>query len=254
MSLGQAALDFLFPAECAACERFVGDDRVGLFCKACWDGIQRLGAAGCQQCGRPFLTFATAQEFPEFLCGTCQTSPPFYDRAISAAFYGGVMKEAIHQFKFSQKTGLSRMLAAVMLQAMDGRFDPAFYQIILPVPLHRSRLKQRGYNQAELLARHIATAHDLRLLPNNLIRIRRTTAQWQIASRRDRRKNVSDAFQVRVPEQIRGQHLILVDDIFTTGATVNECARVLKEAGAASVFVVTLSRAGFGAHSPASIR
>lgn len=243
---GQAALDFIFPAECAACKGFSGDDRVSIFCKTCWDGIQRLDAPGCRQCGRPFLAFAAAPGFPEFLCGECQASPPFFDRAISAAFYGGVMKAAIHQFKFSQKTGLGNMLASVILQAIDGKFDPAVYRIILPVPLHRSRYKQRGYNQAELLARHVADAHHLTLMTENLVRVRQTTAQWKIATRRDRRKNVKDAFQVRVPEQIRGQHLIVLDDIFTTGATVNECAKVLKEAGAASVFVVTLSRAGYG--------
>ena len=159
------------------------------------------------------------------------------------------MKEAIHQFKFSRKFGLGKPLAHLLLEQLDGKIEYSAYHAVLPVPLHHSRSKQRGYNQAEILARIVATAHRLTLMTNNLIRVRRTAAQWQFSNKHERLENVKNAFQIRFPERIRDKHLLLIDDIFTTGSTVNECAKTLKRAGAASVVVLTVSRAGLGQHS-----
>ncbi len=162
------------------------------------------------------------------------------------------MKEAIHQFKFARKFGLGKPLAELLLRQLDGKIDYAAYHAILPVPLHHSRSKQRGYNQAEILAQNVAAAQRLVLMTQNLVRVRRTAAQWQFSSKRDRLENVKNAFHVRFPERIRGQHLLLIDDIFTTGSTANECAKTLKRAGAASVVVLAVSRAGLGQHSPSA--
>lgn len=159
------------------------------------------------------------------------------------------MKEAIHQFKFSRKFGLGKPLAHLLLAQLDGQIEYSRYDAILPVPLHRSRSKQRGYNQAEILAREVAKARHLALMTKNLIRVRRTAAQWQFSNKRERLDNVKNAFHILNPEQVREKHLLLIDDIFTTGSTVNECAKTLKRAGAASVVVLTVSRAGLGQHS-----
>lgn len=185
-----------------------------------------------------------------FLCGDCRTVLPHFDRVFSAAIYDGVMKEAIHQFKFSRKFGLGAPLAHLLLTQLQGKIEYSKYHAILPVPLHRSRSRQRGYNQAEILAKVVAKTHHLTLMTRNLIRVRRTAAQWQFSNKRERLENVKNAFQLRFPEQIRDKHLLLIDDIFTTGSTVNECAKTLKHAGAASVVVLTVSRAGLGQHSP----
>lgn len=241
----QTMLDFLFPAECAACHNFAGDQRIVVFCQSCWNTIRLLPSNGCEQCGKPFAAAA----FAGFLCGDCRAFPPAYDRVLSAAMYDGVMKEAIHQFKFSRRFRLGKPLAHLLMAQLDGRLDYSAYHAILPVPLHRSRSKQRGYNQAEILAKEIATTRRLALMTQNLVRARHTAAQWQFNSKRERLKNVKGAFQLRNPEQICGKRLLLIDDIFTTGSTANECAKTLKHAGAEAVVVLTVSRAGLGTAS-----
>jgi len=243
----QTALDFVFPAECAACHEFAGDQRIVIFCQSCWETIRPFPASGCTQCGKPLFGVTPPSGF---LCGDCRISPPYFDRVFSASIYDGVMKEAIHQFKFSRRFRLGQPLARLLLTQLAEHIEFSTYHAVLPIPLHRSRSKQRGYNQAEILAREVAAAHHLSLLTKNLIRIRRTEAQWQFNNKRERMKNVKNAFQVCQPEQIREKRLLLIDDIFTTGSTANECAKTLKQAGAASVVVLTVSRAGLGQHSP----
>jgi ComF family protein len=172
-------------------------------------------------------------------------SPPFFDRAFSATPYQDVIKEAIHQFKFHQKPALGKYLTSLLISCLPDDIDWTQEYIILPVPLHKTRQRQRGYNQSSIIVKHLARRHHhLEPMFNNLIRVRATEAQWPIKERQQRKQNVKDAFRVRFPERIQGQQLIVIDDIFTTGATVNECSRILKKAGARSVLVLTLSRAG----------
>jgi len=240
----QTALDFLFPAECAYCHHFAGDDRILIFCKSCWESIPRIGPSVCPRCGKPYRSTSVLRHTPDFLCGDCRVSPPFFDRVFSASPYDSVVKEAIHQFKFHQKPGMGKPLAQLLMARLPDNIDWTRGYIILPVPLHKTRQRQRGYNQSTILATHLARRYHLKPMYNNLIRIRATKAQWPIKKYHQRKQNVKNAFRLRFPERITGQHLIVIDDIFTTGATVNECSRILKEAGARSVLVFTLSRAG----------
>ena len=242
----QIALDFVFPAECAYCHNFVGDDRVLIFCKPCWETISLITPPRCPRCGKPYTSNTVLHHAPNFTCGECRKSSPFFDRAFAAAYYEGVLKEAIHQFKFQRKTGLGKHLAQWFISQLTDAVDISSYQIILPVPLHKSRQKQRGYNQSAILAKYLAQHYQRHLLLNNLLRIRHTDAQSLLQGRQKRQENVKNAFRVKFPASIHNQHLILVDDVFTTGATVNECAKVLKQAGARTVLVLTLSRADFG--------
>lgn len=254
----QTVLDFVFPAECAYCHQFVGDDRVLIFCRDCWITITPITSAICPRCGKPFASQTVLQYSPEFLCGACRTSPPFFDRAYSAAYYEGVLKEAIYQFKFYRKPKLGKPLARLLISRLPGNIDIRKYQAILPVPLHKSRQKERGYNQSTILARHLAQHYQLNLILDNLIRVRPTSAQSQIKGRKERQENVQNAFRISFPDTIRDRDLILIDDVLTTGATVNECSRTLKQAGAASILVLTISRASFkyrpGPSYPASGR
>lgn len=246
---GQTALDFLFPAECVTCHEFLGDQRHALFCHACWQTIAAIPPPLCPRCGTPFTSPTVLRHAPNFLCGECRQSPPAFDRLIATAYYEGVLKEAIHLFKFQRKPRLSRELAQLMLTQMPADLDLTRCQSILPVPLHRRRQQQRGYNQAGLLAQHLAQHYRLTYRPDVLTRDRDTPSQALLKGRRARRANVKNAFRVAAPAHIQAQHLILVDDVMTTGATVNECAKTLKRAGAASVIVLALSRAaGRAAH------
>jgi ComF family protein len=159
-----------------------------------------------------------------------------------------VLKEAIHQFKFQQKLKLGPHLAQLLISQLTNHVDLNDYQSILPVPLHKTRQKQRGYNQSTILAKYLAHHYHLPLILNNLIRIRPTDSQSLLQGHQERQKNVKNAFRVKVPASIQDQSLILLDDVFTTGATVNECAKTLKQAGAKSVLVLTVSRADIQQH------
>ena len=243
-SYAQTALDFVFPAECLECGNFSGDERVLMFCKSCWASIALLDGPVCPRCGTPFSSKFVLQHSPNFLCGDCRNLPPHFDRALSAAEYTGVLKQAIAQFKFHQKTALGKPLAHICFSQCSDIVDWKQYQHILPVPLHQKRIRQRGYNQSAILARQLARHTGLELQVGNLRRIRHTEAQWPIKERHKRRQNVRNAFSLKYPEKIQERDIILIDDIFTTGATSDECARILKLAGAASVLVLTLGRAG----------
>lgn len=156
------------------------------------------------------------------------------------------MKEAILQFKFQNKVGLGKPLARELIAQVPNGLNLSAYDLILPVPLHKTHQKQRGYNQAEILAKYLARHYHIPLILNNLIRIREIKAQSQIKGHQARKDNVKNAFRVKNSQIIDGQRVILVDDVFTTGATVNECSKMLKQAGAHVVCALTLSRVHFG--------
>ncbi len=244
----QTALDFLFPAECAFCGQFAGDDRRLIFCRSCWESISLISGDVCPRCGKPYASPHILDAAPGFVCGDCRTTPPFFERAYSAAYYEGVMREAIHQLKYYHKPRLAYHLIRLLVSHIPERIEPGSYTAVVPVPLHKSKQKQRGYNQAFLLARHLAAHGHLDMMAGNLLRIRDTRPQNKQEGRKARQENVKNAFQVMRPDEVQGKHLILIDDVLTTGATVNECAKMLKHAGAASVLVLTLSRAGFHPH------
>ncbi len=238
-------LDFVFPAECAYCHQFAGDDRILIFCRSCWSAMTLIPSSICPRCGKPYPSQTVLQHSPAFLCGDCRVSPPFFNRTYTAAYYEGVLREAIQQFKFHQKTKLGKPLAQLLIARLPENIDIHEYQAILPVPLHKTRQKERGYNQSAILARHLAQHYQLNLILHNLIRIRATNAQSQMKGRKDRQENVKNAFCLRSTDMLRDQNLILIDDVFTTGATVNECSKTLKQAGVRSILVLTVSRAGF---------
>ena len=238
----QIALDFVFPAECVGCHEFLGDDRVLLFCRSCWNAIRPITAPACPQCGRPQLAVNVGGQAPPGICRKCRQTPPFYDRAIAAAYYEGVLQEAIHQFKFKQKTGLGQPLAQLMLAHLPPDLDLRQYQAILPIPLHKTRQRQRGYNQSSMLAKYLAQHFRIALVVDNLRRIRATTPQWQTKGRKERQENVKNAFRLDHPTTLQNKAVILIDDVMTSGATFNECAKTLKQAGVTSVLVLALSR------------
>jgi ComF family protein len=141
-----------------------------------------------------------------------------------------------------------------MITRLPKEVDIIKYHAILPVPLHKIRQRQRGFNQSTVLAKSLSQHFQLPLLVKNLIRIRPTDSQAGLKGRKERQKNVKNAFRVVNPDSLKDKHVILVDDVFTTGATVNECSKTLKKAGVKSVLVLTLSRAGFHPHpQPSSL-
>jgi ComF family protein len=239
--LGRTAgfvLDAVLPPLCLACARPV--DAHGALCAGCWADIAFIAAPHCAVCGMPF-EFATPGA-P--VCGSCLRAPPVFDRARAVMRYGDVGRRLVVGFKHGDRLhaapAYGRWLARV------GAELTADAEIVAPVPLHWRRLAHRRFNQAALLAGALVAALPAeiapRLVPDLLERRRPTPTQGGLGAAA-RRRNVRGAFALRGdPAGVAGRRILLVDDVLTTGATVGECARVLKAAGAASVDVLTLAR------------
>jgi ComF family protein len=232
-----ALLDLLCPPRCLLCGAFIGSDQGHGFCASCRSALPPLPQAHCLICGRPFETTLVSVH----TCGRCLEKKPAYERAGSAGLYEGLLRQAIHRFKYEGRTELARPLAALMAERLAPPFLPPAAELILPVPLHSRRLKARGYNQALLLARALFHPWRDRLRADLLRRSRWTEPQVHLKGP-ERRRNVRQAFSLSDPALVRGRSVMLVDDVFTTGATVQECAKVLKGAQASSVLVLTVAR------------
>ncbi|MEW6595858.1 MAG: ComF family protein [Thermodesulfobacteriota bacterium] len=230
----RAGLDLLFPPHCLGCGEGLASSLPPLFCPDCREKIIPLTPPFCSCCGRP-LPDAAGQGH---VCGRCLAKPPAFARARALLLYAGPVAEAIHRFKYQGETCGLATFAHFHQSAPP---DLAASDCILPVPLHKKRLRERGFNQAQLLAAALFPGQRQRLHPDLLRRVRHTAPQTGMNGR-ERRRNLRGAFAVSRPEKIRGQRVLLVDDVYTTGSTVNECATILRRAGAAAVEVLTLAR------------
>ena len=235
-------VDWVLPTRCQACEEYLQKESNSCFCRSCWESIGLLDGPCCPRCGIPFISQAALSHSPGHQCGDCRKKPPRFDQAVAAARYEGVMIRAIHLFKYRGKSRLKQVLGSMLLKIVD-RLPTS--DCLIPVPLHPSRLREREFNQALLLCDYIGEKTHLPVFPEGLQRVRETTPQVGL-SIKDRRRNIRQAFVPLDPEKIKGRRVLLVDDVLTTGATVNECARVLKRAGAKRVCVLTVARATVG--------
>jgi ComF family protein len=234
------ALDVLLPPRCLGCGVTV--EQNGLLCTACWSGLSFIAPPLCECCGLPF-----AFQAPERTrCAGCIASPPEFARARAVLVYDDPSRRLVLGFKHADRLeaapAFGRWLARAGVELV------AEADLIAPVPLHRWRLFQRRYNQAGILAYALARAvaaerPDLAVVPDLLVRRRRTPSQGGLG-RAGRQRNVAGAFALRSgrADQVRGRRVLLIDDVHTTGATLGECARVLRRAGAASVDALTLAR------------
>lgn len=237
-TLWNSLLGLILPARCRTCHGYLRAEANPCFCQDCWATISRIDGPCCPRCGKPFASAAALSHSPGHLCGDCRERLPKFDRAVAAGWYEGVLAESIHLVKYRGKTLLTRPLGALLLDAME-RLVQA--DLLIPVPLHPSRLREREFNQALLLCDVLRAGSGLPVIPDGLERIRVTPPQIGL-SHKERRRNVRGAFVPKRPDRIEGRRVILIDDVFTTGATANECARVLKKAGADRVFVLTVAR------------
>jgi ComF family protein len=202
----------------------------------------------CATCGeRLFSPYAVADNQNQPRCGMCRRIEPLFARAAAYGSYESGLRELIHLLKFSGVRPAANVLGRMLAEAI-ARLEPEFPAdgvVVVPVPLHRAKLRQRGFNQAEMIAR-AATKNNpardrLRLCPDVIERTRETASQIGLSSHQ-RRENLRGAFRAAQRELVQGREVLVVDDVFTTGATVSECARVLRRAGATKVWVATVAR------------
>lgn len=240
MNILRQVLRTIFPAACSYCRASFATSPVPYLCAHCWSDFMPLSGPVCPVCGRPFGSPETLSASPDHACMSCRMAPPQYDQAIAAGLFEGSLREAVHLFKYRPARSLGRPLATWMTARVRMISD---LDLVMPVPLHRKRLRQRGFNQALLLGKGVADAFRLPLVYDKLQRVRNTRPQVELSGA-ERSRNVHDAFRIERPLGIAGKRILVVDDVFTSGATMNECARVLKESGAKSVVAFTLARAG----------
>ena len=222
-------LRILFPEICPVCKKPSTDHVTAPICADCWQAISSYEGPACQKCGKPLVSDVS------IICGECLEDEPAFEWVRSFGLYDGALKEAISLFKYYGIRRLSRPLSEMMLKIRIPHTDA-----VIPVPLTRKKLRQREFNQAALFAKHIANHIGAKIILNCLIKIRDTAPQVGLNAE-ERRKNIKNAFGIVDKEVIQGKSVILVDDVFTTGATIRNCAKLLKKAGAGEVYAVTLA-------------
>ena len=225
-------LDFALPPRCPGCGAIT--DRAHLFCFQCWSGLNFLGSPCCRRCSLPF----EYESGEEALCGACSADPPHYDRLRAAVAYGEVSRKVALRLKYGGRPGHAETLARLMQRHLDQQDA-----ILAPVPLHRWRIWKRGYNQAALIAGALSRRCGLESRLDLLERVKATPA-LRGKNPRERREAVAGAFRIaeRHRQIVPNRSFVIVDDVYTSGATANACARILKRAGAARVEILCWAR------------
>ncbi len=234
--------DWLYPPRCRACRgRIFGPD-AECFCASCRAHVQLVGHPLCQVCGRPYPDGSG----DDHTCGVCLDRPPRFVAARAWACYpredDHPLRLVVQKFKYSRKVSLGKPLGRLLALGCEEFLAGLNADLIVPVPLYPKRLRWRGFNQSLLLGREVSRAYGIPMDPFVLLRRRETAAQTQLAED-ERRRNVRGAFELNAERSVKGKCVLLIDDVYTSGATVNECSRTLKQGGAKAVYVLTLARA-----------
>ncbi|NUM55999.1 MAG: ComF family protein [Candidatus Hydrogenedentes bacterium] len=237
--------NLFFPIFCKQCGlRLLTDDN-GYFCPNCWESSPRIERPFCPVCGRPHRAGVGLGVRSNFRCGPCSVlaKPRPYDRVLGAARYDGAVQMAIKLLKFNDKPRLARPLGALLWEQAERELDCGEYDYIVPVPLYRVRRRERGFNQSELLCREVLGLFPNAKIDTSLERVRPTHVQSRLRTEKERRESVRGAFGLVRGDHLKGKCVLLVDDVVTTGATIGECATVLKKGGVARVDVLAVALA-----------
>ena len=224
-----ALFDFVLPARCAGCGDVVG--MPGEFCPECWGRIDWLGATGCTRCAIPL------EGVEQGVCLACETKPPLVECTVAAVKYDETTRALALKLKYGRRVGLAKVMGRAMARNLPSMPDA----LVAPVPLHRSRLWRRGFNQAGLLAREVAGHLDAELAADLLVR-RRVTRPMVNMTVAQRERNVRGAMALRPGKDVTGRTILLVDDVRTSGATLEACAKALLNAGAGRVEALLWAR------------
>jgi competence protein ComFC len=239
-SLCDAALALVYPQACAVCGGSVESRHDGVACAGCWNDARLFADDDtlCWKCGAFTRAKVSEDRRKSIRCGRCNEDG--FTAARACGFYEGALRASVLELK--REPHLAARLARLMLAALE-REPINSADLIIPVPLHPSRERARGFNQAALLARELSRLSTLPLDEHSVVRRVHTERHRAGMDARSRRESVAGAFAVRHTDSIKGRRVLLIDDVFTTGATVSTCAAVLKDAGAEEVFVLTIARA-----------
>ena len=251
-----AFIDFLYPPFCFICKKDTFGEENKFVCKSCLDQIEEIEPPFCTKCGKSFPSKEAFLNIEKPVCGRCEKKSEniYYSRTIGLGKYDSVLKELIHLYKYNKKKELEKVLTALLMRKIKADSKTLQADLIVPVPLHWIKKRKRGFNQSEELGRYISK--KLKIPMANYLKRRKNTKPQIGLSGEERRRNVKNAFGVRWLSRrlgifynysfysIKDKSIVLIDDVVTTGATVNECSKVLKRAGAKEVKVICLAIAG----------
>lgn len=241
-NISSTLFDLVYPEGCLCCDSPLNrqerpNRKNDFFCTPCWSKVRPFEAVVCPRCAEPFSSQAALSHSPGHLCGDCRLNPPAFSRAITPYPYEETLAKGIQLLKYQARTRLVKCLVDLLVDHLR----PISFDCVIAIPLHIHRLRSREFNQSLLLAKGIADYFDQPLFIDTLFRTRETLSQVGL-SRKERKKNVYRAFELAKPDRVLGQSILLIDDVYTTGATLREGARMLMNAGAREVFVTALCR------------
>ncbi len=222
-------INLLFPSSCPICNCPSDNLHTSPICTTCWTSIKPFYGNACNICSRPI----ESEDVP--ICAECHRERPPYARAMAFGIFEDLLKEVIHIYKFSSVRRLAKPIGTLMYA-----MDMPDADLIVPVPLTKKRLKERGFNQSLLIAKHLSKKFGIRLSSNLLVKIRETEHQ-SLLKRKERLRSLRGAF--KVTQKVHHVRVIIVDDVLTTGTTINECTKALLGGGAKEVFSVVVARA-----------
>jgi ComF family protein len=234
-----AALSFFYPEVCQICGEERALPKEGFVGENCRGEVKLIERPYCERCGLPFAGEITSI----FECSNCRDLELHFSRARAAASAEGVLLDVIHRYKYNRALWFEPFLAELLLREAAPQLQQESWDMIVPVPLHRVKRREREFNQAERLARRLSDATQIPLQCDVLQRVQPTRTQTRL-TRRERQENVRKAFAMCRGTRLNGERVVLVDDVFTTGATTSACAKVLREGGASEVCVWAVARGG----------
>ena len=232
----RAAVDLIYPRHCQFCTAALREQEPGVVCASCLALAKRIVAPFCQRCSLPFAGQIAAQ----FECGYCRDIPFHFSRAVAACRAEGLVRDCIHRLKYNRELYYLSHLTDWLVAAGREHIDWSLIDAIVPVPLHMLKQRDREFNQAELLARSLRREFGKPLICNGVRRVKETQTQTKLDAQA-RRANLQAAFAAG-RGRVTGLRLVLVDDVFTTGATLDSCANLLVSQGAAAVMALTVAR------------
>ena len=237
MGFRSAAFQFFLPPQCPCCGEFLEEGQQG-FCSNCLSEIRWIEPPFCSVCGIPFIS----GEVESHPCGACVIHRKYFTMARALGAFDGSLQTAIHRWKYEGKTYLTPFFAEWMAEGVNRYWEPNSLGLLIPVPLHPQRLRERGFNQALLLAKELSRRTGI---PSShaILKKKKPTIPQVNLSGVEREKGLRGIFHVIEKGELSGMSVLLVDDVYTTGATVNECSKVLLRGGAESVNVLTLAHA-----------
>jgi ComF family protein len=232
-------LDLIYPKICFCCKEKIPSQSEKYLCEKCLGKLEKLIPPFCISCGIPISEQISGDKFIK--CPECLGQNYYFKKGHTASLYDGLIKECVHSYKYNSHTYLGKTLAGIMADFALKNIKLNEIDCIVPVPLHWKKMRDRGFNQSAILGRILSKRTGIRFSDKGLLRIKSMPSQVKL-SRNERIQNLKGAFSIKDSNYFIGKKILLVDDVFTTGATMNECAKTLMNGGAKEVYAFSLSR------------